>query len=401
MKIMIISNLYPPDVLGGYEILCEQVALQLEQKGHEIQVLTSDHGSSDSCEQITRTLKVYRPFSEKADFERANRSRTATYNFSVTAEAVRKTAPDVIFIWSLLRLTPGPARAAEASGIPVFYTFNDENIAGFAANRFSLKPRALFHWFMDRFITPEITLSDIRFTHTTCISRITRENIIARGVPIHDAKVIYQGIPISRFPIRTEEPGMLHEPVRLLYAGQLHRYKGVHTIIEALGILSTQKGFPPVELTIAGTGPEDYLQELHAAALQAGITPKFAGRIAHDQMPGTYRVHDLFIFPSIWQEPFGLTHLEAMASGLPVISTTNGGQGEFLEDRKNCLSFTPGDPADLADKLGSMLSDHRLRAALASEGRATVERSFTYTRYVDELEAELLRIAGEDAHVTR
>ncbi|NCC66085.1 MAG: glycosyltransferase, partial [Spirochaetia bacterium] len=62
MRILIISNLYPPHVLGGYEILCHQVVSYLLDRGHQVHVLTSDHGQASSEETITRTLKVYQGF---------------------------------------------------------------------------------------------------------------------------------------------------------------------------------------------------------------------------------------------------------------------------------------------------------------------------------------------------
>ena len=389
MKIMIISNLYPPYVLGGYEILCEQVVERLKTKGHTCLILTSDHQSDTSTGHIERSLTLYRPFSESAGFERKRRSVTAKINRKKTREAIRRIEPDVIFIWSLLRLTPGPARAAEESEIPVFYTFNDENIAGFARHPFSLHPRGFYHWFMDSFITPEITVSDLSFEHTTCISNVTKQNIISKGVPIHNSLIIHQGIPIDKFPLREKAPGTVSDPIRILYAGQLHPYKGVHTIIDALGTLSKEPELPDVTLTIAGTGPDSYLAELEKHSGRAGIQPDLIGRIPHDQMPALYRDHDIFVFPSIWQEPFGLTHLEAMASGLPVVSTVNGGQGEFLTHDENCLAFRPDDPQELAEALKRLLTDEQLRRKLAIAGRETVERGFTFSRYVDTLEKQL------------
>ena len=88
------------------------------------------------------------------------------------------------------------------------------------------------------------------------------------------------------------------------------------------------------------------------------------------------------VFPSIWSEPFGLTHLEAMASGVPVVSTANGGQGEFLRDGVNALVFEPEDAEGLACRLASLIVDDSLRRRIALGGRRLVEREFTLTRYV-------------------
>ncbi len=392
---MIISNLYPPYILGGYEILCEQVVTQLEKRGHEVHILTSDHESSEDSPQVERSLKIFVPFDKKPQgFERSKRAQTAKVNYHSTVHAIGRIQPDIIFIWSLLRATPSPAKAAEISGIPVFYTFNDENIAGYTKRALQASPSAIVNWFLDSFITPNITLTGLSFEHTTCISQVTKDNIIGKGVGIQSSKVIHQGIPVEKFPKRNNPYGFMHSPIRILYAGQVHDYKGVHTIIEALGALKGAHELPHCTLTIAGTGTESYIEELHRKADIAGISPEFLGRVPHDTMPELYRKHDIFIFPSIWEEPFGLTHLEAMSSGLPVISTTNGGQREFLTHEENCLSFTPADHKELAQALKRLFSDAPLRKRLAKAGRETAITRYTFDRYVDALNQELMKLTS-------
>ena len=392
MKILILSNLYPPYVLGGYEILCEQVVKHLEQRGHTIHILTTDHESAVGNDHIERTLKVYIPFSQKADFNRAARITANRHNEAVTQETIARIKPDVIFIWSLLRILPGAARVAEASGIPVLYTFNDENIAGYSKTPFSLEPRRFRNWFLDTFFSHGITLEKLSLQHTTCISEVTKQNIISKRVPIPNSRVIYQGIPVERFPKKQGSWGAVHSPVRFLYAGQLHAYKGVHTILEAFQELEKQGTIPACKISIAGTGPQEYIEKLNTLAGTLYTSIDFLGKIPHESMPELYRQHDIFIFPSIWQEPFGLTHLEAMASGLPVISTANGGQGEFLVNRENALVFEPDNPMLLAEAIQTLLQDQNLRSGIAKQGRSTAVEKFSFSRYIDELEAYLKEI---------
>ncbi len=390
MKILIISNLYPPHILGGYEILCAQVVQYLKERGHVVHVLTSDHKSSVCDSEVTRTLQVYQPFDKSATFMRMARAATAKHNGKQTAIQIQKHQPDVIFIWSLLRLTPAPAKISEKSGVPVVYTFNDENITSFLSHPFGLSPKKCAHWFLDKFIMPDITLDGLECSYSTCISKILKRNIIAKGLSIEASRIIYQGIPIERFP-KKEGDVKVHDPIKILYAGQLHAYKGVHTILAALGILQTRAEIPAFTLTIVGKGPEDYTRRLHDEAAKIGSSVKFLGLVSHTEMPAIYREHDLFVFPSIWEEPFGLTHLEAMASGLPVVSTTNGGQGEFLRDEENSLVFPPEDESALSNQLSRLMTDHTLYAKLVENGRTTVEENFTFSRYVDDLEDLLNR----------
>jgi glycosyltransferase involved in cell wall biosynthesis len=86
-----------------------------------------------------------------------------------------------------------------------------------------------------------------------------------------------------------------------------------------------------------------------------------------------------------------------MASGLPVVSTTDGGHGEFLVNEENALAFRKEDAAHLAQCLGRLLDDEPLARRLAEAGRRTVERDFTLTRYIDGLEAFLQRMKEKAA----
>jgi glycosyltransferase involved in cell wall biosynthesis len=192
---------------------------------------------------------------------------------------------------------------------------------------------------------------------------------------------------LEQFPEK-EHPGTLSTPVRLLYAGQLHPYKGVHTLLEAASTLKRAHRVS-LQVTIAGDGPLEYREQLQRQALTEGLAVDFLGRIPHAELPALYRAHDIFVFTSTWREPFGLTHLEAMASGTPVVSTSEGGHGEFLRHEENALIFKKERADDLASRMLDIIRLDTLRKRLAAAGRREVETNFTMRRYVDDLEAFL------------
>ena len=400
MRILVLTNLYPPHVLGGYEILCEQVCGLLEQSGHTLYVLTSDHGVTapePAIERagntsVERSLKLYIPFDRPAERCRQERATLGKQNYARTSAVISEFKPDLIFVWSMLRVTIAPARAAEASRLPVVYTFNDENICSYQAAKFEASPRKAVAWLLDAALK-DITLEGIKFPASTCISQKLKDNLLARGLPIQNSRVIYQGIPIERFPIK-QRPGEFetNTPPRLLYAGQLHDYKGVHTILEAAKLLSERDVRFSVD--IAGDGPKEYKADLQRLAAACGAPVNFLGKQGHESMPALYREHDIFLFPSIWPEPFGLTHLEAMASGLPVISTAGGGQGEFLKDGINSLVFKESDAGELAGAILRLIENPELRRNIALQGRKTVEDEFTLQGYVARLNSFLQESAG-------
>lgn len=236
MNILVISNLYPPHFLGWYEILCGQVCDVLNLRGNKITVLTTNHGmekkyiSPEICGNgkisVHRMLRLYQPFGQASQLMRKERWRTGKYNKRITQEIIANLQPDVIFIWSQLRLTLGVSHAAQSSGIPVTYTRNDEHLTGFKPSGFSWHPRRLAGYILDRWVYPSNTYRNLTFPHVTCISKRLKDNLTKEDVPVDQAKVIYQAIPLNKFPYRGDSTP-LSSPVRVLYIGQLHHDKGV------------------------------------------------------------------------------------------------------------------------------------------------------------------------------
>jgi spore coat protein SA len=156
------------------------------------------------------------------------------------------------------------------------------------------------------------------------------------------------------------------------------------------------RGPDQVEVSIAGDGEKAYVDYLHQLARGSAARIRFLGRVPHTELPAIYRSHDIFVFPSIWQEPFGLTHLEAMASGTPVISTDSGGHREFIKDGENALVFDKDDEESLLDKIIRLLDHPEEARALASKARKMVECDFSLERYVDSIEDWLHRVKNQE-----
>jgi len=91
-------------------------------------------------------------------------------------------------------------------------------------------------------------------------------------------------------------------------------------------------------------------------------------------MPQVYRSHDALVFTSEWEEPFALTPLEAMASGIPVIGTLTGGSIELLRHRENALTYKAGDAEELASRILELDSEPALRERMARTAHAEMAR---------------------------
>ncbi|MBI1290653.1 glycosyltransferase [bacterium] len=397
MRVLILSNLYPPHVLGGYEILCEQVVRRLVDRGHEVEVLTSQHQSTIADPavfyRVRRELNLVVPFERAYTEDRAHLRSVHGKNQAVAAEVLRSFGPDVVFAWSQLRITMGPVRAALAAGLPVAWAFNDANILSYLPRFPGIALRGAGRWLSFRFLHPELGLRGISFRHARVISEKLRIELADRGLTLPREAVLHQGIDLGQFS-RSRTDFSVEKQRRFLYIGQLHHYKGVHTLLDAIGKLKRRQPTKPIRLTVVGDGDADYRQQLEQRAHSHEIDAQFLGRVPHHQIPLLHRDHDALVFPSIWNEPFGLTHLEAMASGLPVISTLNGGQSEFLRDGVNCLAFAPEDSDGLAASIERLFSEPGLAQRLADEGYQTVVNGYSIEGYVDGLEGMLRDAVG-------
>jgi glycosyltransferase involved in cell wall biosynthesis len=399
MRLLVLSNLYPPHYLGGYELLCAEVATRLAARGHEVHVLTSTNGGARGEERqgrvsIQRALELVVPFDQEWGRPHARHLAVYRSNRQLTATEIARWRPDVVFAWSQLRLSIGPVRAAQEAGLPIVWALNDATIASYRMPGPTLSPRGAARWLIARTVMAPTTLAGIRFDHATVISHSLRADLVARGLPVEQAPVIPQGIDIDLFPPK-DSPGSVGRPMRIVYTGQLHEYKGVHTAIEALRLLIGSRGPDAATLTIAGAGEDAYTRRLEQMA--AGLPVEFRGRLPRTELPALYRAHDVFVFPSIWREPFGLTQLEAMASGLAVVATAEGGHGECLRHGENALVFPPGNAEALSAHLARLIDEPGLGVRLATAARAMVGRDYTLDRYTTSLESMLAAAAGVTA----
>ena len=181
-------------------------------------------------------------------------------------------------------------------------------------------------------------------------------------------------------------------PLRILYHGRVDRRKGVLDFIEALHRVDR----PDLawRASISGIGPD--LGPARALAEARGLGEgrlSFLGYVAYDDAPDIYRAHDLFVSPT-YSEGFSNTILEAMASGLPVLSCRAVGVTDCLRDDENGLLVEPGDVAAQTGALERLLSDPALRTRLAQAALQECRSTYSWTAVGREIMAVYDRLAG-------
>jgi len=405
MKVLAVSNLYPPYYVGGYELRCRDVVEALKERGHEVRVLTSCYGVERPCVQGT----VYRWLD--AEFGRAWPSfsarvaavwRMALHNQAALKDVLRRFNPDIVYICNLAGVPISLAFAIEHSKLAYCYSIGDRWLAHWEKDRwYSLIHATLRRAYLrlpyrllngalraaGKIPSGALNLRNVHFT-----SHYLKDHALRAGKPVAGAEVIHSAINPDRFPYKIEPSTPAR---RLLYAGQVARHKGVHTAVEALSILVNQWEYRSLELTIVGASRSpQYLEEMHRAVKCFGLEKHvlFAGHVPREHLPHIYRQHDLLVFPSVKDEPFGLVILEAFSSGLPVVGTATGGSAEILQHGVNALVFPKEDASACASQIKRLLDDHELFETLRKNARAAVETKFSFPRMIDRVEDSFHRI---------
>jgi glycosyltransferase involved in cell wall biosynthesis len=206
--------------------------------------------------------------------------------------------------------------------------------------------------------------------------------------------VIHHGVPTGSFSLQPQHllQRASEEPYRILYSGRIVAEKGVTTLVRALAKLRAVPGLAGTRLTLLGPvlGQQYEAQlEVLIADLGLGGAIEFLPHCPRREVPEVFRKHDVLAFPSEWPEPFSITLLEAMATGLPVVSTVRGGSVEVLRDGENGVVFRAGDALDLAEKLAWALTHPQETAAIGRAASAEIQRGFTLDAQVRALEGYL------------
>ncbi|MBX3748932.1 MAG: glycosyltransferase family 4 protein [Opitutaceae bacterium] len=403
MKILVLTNLYPPHAIGGYEERCRQVTDALRDRGHEVRVLTSTHGLAAPADEgrVHRRLRIHGFFGHPWLGIRRLYGLEA-HNHAVLRAALADFAPDVVHVWNLGGLSKALMLTLQASGRPVVYDVSDHWIAR------SLRADVWLRWWngeaggagarllrgvlratglaaLVRRRAPFAPWAGLRFDRIYFCSDALKQITVRAGWPVAHAAVIYCGVETARFARRPADPRC----TRLLFVGRLNSDKDPLTAVRALARCA-QAGRTDLTLDLYGRGDEAYVAELRAAAAAGGVADRVAFRTAPAaEMRRVYAGYDALLFTSAWEEPFALTPLEAMAARVPVISTYAGGSRELVRDGENALGFAAGDDAALAQQILRLAADPVLRVALADTAEREVVARYDLAAITSQIERAL------------
>lgn len=197
----------------------------------------------------------------------------------------------------------------------------------------------------------------------------------------------------------------------VLFVGRLCPEKGVHVLLSAMS--EVLRGHPQADVSLVGPldlSPKEYVDPHQRDPIFNGLTRYYSqpaayydlicreaaalgghavlhGRVANSEICPHYSRAGIFVFPSLWHEPFGIPVIEAMAAGLPVIATRGGALPEIVVDGETGILVERGDGEGLAAAIGTLLQNPALRARMGAAGRRRVQQLFTWDRSVARLQS--------------
>jgi glycosyltransferase involved in cell wall biosynthesis len=217
-----------------------------------------------------------------------------------------------------------------------------------------------------------------------------RRNALAAGAsPPRVRRLLWGtwGVDLGEF-----SPGAPAEAPRLLFVGRLHEEKGVFDLLDAFALVRARR--TDATLTLAGDGPARREVERQAAGM-SGVA--VLGVVPNRRLPALLREAALVVSPSRttprWEEQVGMTNLQALACGVPVIATWSGAIPEYTPPGAGAMLVEERDPVALAAAILRLLEDEPLRRQIGAIGRRFAEREYDAERNVQRAEALVLAVA--------
>jgi glycosyltransferase involved in cell wall biosynthesis len=425
MKILAITNLFPPHHAGTFDNQCLNVTESLQMRGHSIFILTSNHGlqSEQKDEAIHRRLLLNGAYGHPAVTNYGELKAQEVYNNQVLLEVMEQFAPEVVHVFSLLGISKSLLFTLYNTKIPVVYNVFDHWLSADVREDpwlrywnapslpiFSQSSRtalemsgergrldhsaptrlmkgydripALFGDGKARAAVEPNSIAGFRFDRIYFCSQTLKNLTEQVGFCVRHASVIYPGITAAYIGA-IKPPGT---PItKLLLVSSLGESSGAMTALKGLEI--ARKAGLKITMSIYGRGESSYMAELRSYVVSRQLPVEFMNVSNQSKdLPAVYKNHDVFLYTPEWAEPFPFKALEAMGCGLPVIAASSDAAGELLRHGENCLTYPPGDAAQLAARIQELMISPALRCQMAEAAQAEVLEKFNDATVIDQVE---------------
>jgi glycogen(starch) synthase len=425
VKILALTNLYPPHHAGTFDLRCQNVVQGLRLRGHQILVLTSSHGmrSEQRDGEVERRLRLNNAFGHPLVSKYLELKALELHNHAALGDVITRYQPDVIQVFSLNGLSKSLIYGLRNSKVPTVYDVADDwicegiakdpwlrywnspslpfldqsartalELSGERGRLDSTAPTRMARGY-DRLPilyarekpdeTPPNSVPSMRFDRLFFCSQFLKEQTGRAGFCIEHGEVIYPGVQTQEF-IGEIRPASA--PInRFIAVGDVTEKSGFMTAIQAVKVARDHGA--KLRLSIYGKGDTRYMADVRSLIVRHSLPVEFlpVSNLVKD-LPMVYRNHDAFLHCSEWPEPFPIAPLQAMAAGLPVIATTSGGGSELFRHGENAFTYTPGDAVDLASRIQELQIQPALRTQAAETAQVEVLSKYNESVAMDQVE---------------
>lgn len=363
MRILHLSSVYAPDSVGGAEKVAETLALAAVRAGHTVGVchVAREGGGSRCQDGVTVYPFAHRnpiwigdPVSRPAPWRQLNKVVTL-FNALIAADFARVLdafQPEVLHSHSMVELPPFVWQVARRKGVPVVHTLHDYDLLCIRAALFKDGQRC------ERLHRACAAFSAVKrgqhghIDHVVSVSRAVLDRHLKAGLfthlPEERRHVIWNPVQGADGG-RASGGGPLNGPIRFGFLGRLVTEKGIEALLRAC------RGLPAAgwSLQVAGKAPGGEQAMAPLAELAQGLPISFLGHVNPQAFLAGI---DVLVVPSIWDEPFGLTALEAYAQGVPVIGSTRGAIRELVGGVGPTWLFDPDEPGALSERMRALMA---------------------------------------------
>ncbi|HEX9015485.1 MAG TPA: glycosyltransferase family 4 protein [Chloroflexota bacterium] len=399
MKILVLSDYYPPHTKGGADIAAERLSAELAGRGHSVRVLTTVQDGRQTGTTTVRGVHVRRVLSR---YPLRFRSYFAVYNPFVAGHVAREIAdfkPDLVHAHNIhTHISFQALYEARKAGVPSVLTAHDHQL--FCASKFDCvepeRPKTIpasqcaqcqrlrYFPLRNRLIKRAVQLSGSRIL---AVSAALREDLAANGYDPGSIEVVHNGIDPDSMAVSDEAVSAFtrHHALEgkkvVLFGGRVSRAKGIDQAVSALGLLPRDLEF--VFLVLGSS--EDYIDYI----LQMGRRLSVEDRtvllpwLSGEELKAAYALSHVCLTPSIYREPFNLINIEAMALKKPVITTRFGGPPEVVVDGETGYVVDPRDVRLMAARLEGLLADDEKARAMGEAAYRRLLGNFTVAKQAD------------------
>lgn len=379
-KFLIVSALFPPNVIGGAEVSAFNLSKWLVNNGHEVAVLSAAKNEDQVGKTISDGITQYhylfpRPYSIVNYQTALQRDKPIWHlmdhfhpgNRKIVNEVLDIVKPDFVNIHYIQGIGYNALSAIADRNIPTMFFMHDLGLACIRMSMFkngancvkqcsacrvsmAYKQRMINRFQKIGFCSPSRANLDSVGNYFDFSGRFTTSILNANSYPAPS-----EGSRILKdLRIRSGS-----EELILLYAGRLHVSKGIDVLIDAVKNINRKKGFNQVFLYIAGSGPD---QEALMAACENSSAIKFFGQLSQQALADEMEKSDLLCVPSTWLENSPGVAIHALSIGLPVLGSDIGGIPELVQNNYNGLLIRPGDKVEWELKISEILANRDILA---------------------------------------